>query len=74
MSNETEIAKRFHGYLDTEFVYWPGRVIETKETKHFIIQEREVSYLFQSHFHPYVGQLMQQLLQKSTAGLQAADT
>ncbi|MEJ7870615.1 MAG: hypothetical protein WKF67_00015 [Rubrobacteraceae bacterium] len=67
-------AKRFHGYLDTELRYWPGRVVETKETKHFIIQEREVGYRFYPHFHPYVGQLVQRLLQKSTSGLQAADT
>src|SRR5215211_8227793 len=68
------VDKRFHGYLDTELVYRPGRVVETKETKHLIIQEREVSYRFYPHFHPYVGQLVQRLLQKSTSGLQAADT
>lgn len=75
MNNPTPtVATRFHGYLDTELVYWPGRVVETKETKHFIIQEREVDYRFYPHFHPYVGQLVQRLLRKSTAGLQAADT
>jgi hypothetical protein len=67
-------AKNFHGYLDTELVYKPSRVVVTTETKHFIIQEREVSYRFYPHFHPYVGQLVQRLLQKSTSGLQAADT
>ncbi len=74
MSNKTKIAKRFHGYLDTELVYRPDRIIETKEIKHFIIQEREVSYRFYPHFHPYVGQLIQRLLRKSISGLQAADT
>src|SRR5215211_7339306 len=68
------VDKRFHGYLDTELVYRPGRVVETKETKHLIIQEREVGYRFYAHFHPYVGQLVQRLLRKSTSGLQAADT
>jgi len=67
-------AKNFHGHLDSELVYRPGRVITTKETRHFIIQEREVSYRFYPHFHPYVGQLVQRLLRKSTSGLQAADT
>src|SRR5215204_70222 len=75
MINPTStVDKRFHGYLDTELVYWPGHVLETKETKHLIIQEREVGYRFYPHFHPYMGQLVQRLLRKSTAGLQAADT
>jgi hypothetical protein len=75
MNNPTSaVDKRFHGYLDTELVYWPGRVVETKETKHLIIQEREVGYRFYPHFHPYIGQLVQRLLRKFTSGLQAADT
>lgn len=74
MSNKTKIAKRFHGYLDTELIYRPGRIIETTEIKHFIIQEREVSYRFSSHDHDYVGELAKRLLSKSTSGLQAADT
>ncbi len=74
MSNNITMAERFHGYLDTELLYEPGRVSETKEKKHFIVQEREVSYRFYPHFHPYVGQLAQRLIRESTAGLQAADT
>src|SRR5262245_52637871 len=72
----TTIAQiqKFHGHLDTETVFIPGRVIVTKETKYFVIQEREVSYRFYPHFHPYVGQLAQRLLRKGTPGLQAADT
>lgn len=72
----TTIAQiqKFHGHLDTELVFIPGRVIVTKETKYFVIQEREVSYRFYPHFHPYVGQLAQRLLRKGTSGLQAADT
>jgi len=74
--NKLRSAKNnyFHSHLDAELIYKPRRVIGTKETKHFIIQEREVSYRFYPHFHPYVGHLMQRLLQKSTSGLQAADT
>lgn len=74
MRNKLEMAKGFHGYLDTELVFKPGTVIETKEIKHLTIQEREVSYRFYPHFHPYVGQLMQRLLRRSVAGLQAVDT
>jgi len=65
-------ATRFHGHLDTEFK--PGHFVETKETKHFIIQEREVSYRFYLHQHPFVQQLMKQLLRNGTSGLQSVDT
>jgi hypothetical protein len=74
MATNISGATRFHGHLDTELRYWQGRFVESQETKHFIIQEREVGYRFYPHFHPYVGHLVQRLLRKSTAGLQAADT
>jgi hypothetical protein len=67
-------AERFHGVLDTELAVQSSRVVETKETKYFIIQEREVSYHFYLHQHPYVQQLVQRVLRKGTSGLQAADT
>ncbi|MFC0708304.1 hypothetical protein [Azorhizophilus paspali] len=66
--------QKFHGHFDIETVFIPSRVSVTKETKYFVIQEREVSYRFYPHFHPYVGQLAQRLLRKGTPGLQAADT
>jgi receptor-binding and translocation channel-forming TcA subunit of Tc toxin len=43
-------------------------------TKYSIIQEREVTYRFYLHQHPYVQQLVQRFLQGGTSGLQAADT
>jgi hypothetical protein len=46
----------------------------TEINKRFIIQEREVSYRFTLHQHPYVGRLTQRLLSGGVAGLQAADT
>jgi hypothetical protein len=49
-------------------------IVETKERKYFIIQERTLRYRFFLHQHPYVQQLMQRLLRKGTPGLQAADT
>ena len=69
-------AKKYHGYKDADLIYWPGRVAgtKTKETKYFIVQERDLSYQITPHFHPYTGQLMQTLLRKSTSGLQARDT
>lgn len=68
------LAERFHVYGDTELAVQPSRVVETKETKYFIIQEREVSYRFYLHQHPYVQQLVQRLIRNGTSGLQAADT
>lgn len=72
----TKILKnqKFHGHLDTELLFVPDRIVETKETKYFVIQERQVSYRIYPHFHPYVGYLAQKLLLEGTSGLQAADT
>jgi len=68
------VAQKFHGYFDAELIHEPRRVLKKKVTKHFIIKERQVSYRFYPHFHPYVGQLTQRLIQGSISGLQAADT
>ena len=69
------LAERFHGYQDTELVFEKPRTVEeTKETRYVILQEREVSYRFYLHQHPYVQQLAQRLIRKGTPGLQAADT
>jgi len=67
-------AKTFHGHLDTELAFHTGRIIETRETKYFVIQERELAYRFYLHQHPYVQPLTQRLLRSGTGGLQAADT
>ena len=75
MNNLTNVkSKSWHGNLDTEIGFHSGRVVETKKTKHFVIQERELSYRFYLHQHPYVQPLVQRLLRKGTSGLQAADT
>lgn len=68
------VAQKFHGYFDAELIHEPKRVLKKKVTKHFIIKERQVIYRFYPHFHPYVGQLTQRLIQGSISGLQAADT
>jgi hypothetical protein len=70
-------GKSFHTHVYEELAHQrrPHQVIvETKQTKHFVIQERELSYRLYPHFHPYVGQLTQRLLRAGVAGLQAADT
>ena len=38
------------------------------------IRERTLSYTFRTHFHPYVGELVNRLVTGSVDGLQAADT
>lgn len=72
----TTIAKteRFHVYGDSELFYKSDRIVSKKKNKYFIIQERDVSYRFYLHQHPYVQQLVQRLLRERTSGLQAADT
>jgi hypothetical protein len=67
-------AKTFHGHMDGELVFHPTRIVETRETKYFVIQERELAYRFYLHQHPLVQPLAQRLVRKGTKGLQAADT
>ena len=75
----TKKTKPFHGRAAISQVakYWDKRVIKTKPTlTHYtqIIKERELSYHFNTHFHPYVARLLNRFIQQSIPGLQAADT
>lgn len=81
MSKETfAIKAAFHDRRDTEiYIIFSDHSdhfvpVGRKESKHFVVQERELSYRFTLHQHPYVQPLMQRLLRKGTSGLQAADT
>lgn len=64
----------FHGQADSEFAYVRSRIVETRETRHYFRRNRELSYNFFLHQHPYVQTMMQRLLRQGTAGLQALDT
>lgn len=79
------VSKNFHNHLDDDLVFWSCRDRETERAKlvtemqkrmgkNLIIKEREFSYQFYLHQHPYVQQLVQRLIRDGTAGLQAADT
>ena len=72
----TEIAKskRWHNQYDTEYALNLDHLGKVQKKKYFILQERDLSYRFYLHQHPYIQQLVQRFLRKSTAGLQAADT
>jgi hypothetical protein len=72
--NTRTIANSFHIYGDTELAFWGGATGVKTQVKHIITLERELSYRFHLHFHPYTGQLVRRLLTASTAGLQSADT
>jgi hypothetical protein len=63
-----------HGVLDREIYFHLKRYVETKEMKHFVVQERDVSYRFYTHYHDYVTVLEDRLRRRGLAGLQAADT
>ncbi|MFN8471146.1 MAG: insecticidal toxin protein [Anaerolineae bacterium] len=73
------VSKSFHNYVDAEVVHFRpkqigGGEITKTETKHIIIQERELSYRFDSHAHWFVTDLVRRLIAKGVPGLQAADT
>jgi len=66
---------KFHEYSDVAMKKYVlrGRELDFRR-RQIPVRERKLSYHFDSHFHPYVGKLVERLLQKSTSGLQAADT
>jgi hypothetical protein len=64
----------FHGQAYSDFEHVKSRVVETRETRHYFRRNRELSYSFFLHQHPYVQAMMQRLLRQGTAGLQALDT
>ncbi|OLR93853.1 Tc toxin subunit A-related protein [Actinokineospora bangkokensis] len=63
----------FHTHAYREFLPRVG-YRETKETKHFVVQERDLSYRVRPHFHPYAGELTQRLITGGVRALQDADT
>jgi hypothetical protein len=71
LKNGTSIP--MHTHADSVASHWQVAGAGEVE-KLIIIQEREVSYRFTLHQHPYVQQLTQRLLHGSVSGLQAADT
>lgn len=72
----------FHGYMDTEVLPnykrgpFPGegKKKPTIIDQHAIIRERTLTYRFSPHFHPYVVELIQRLIQKRVAGLESSNT
>ena len=60
-------ATSFHNATDL-LVDNPAGMVATT------VRERTLNYQFRPHFHPYVAELVDRLLESSIAGLQAADT
>src|SRR4051812_15749666 len=57
-------------YADTQFHYSTDRVAHYKAGGRYeSYQDTEFTYTFENFFHPYVGELIQQLNTKSLAGL-----
>jgi hypothetical protein len=52
----------------------PGGEEPTPGIKHVLVQIRDLRYRFSPHFHPYIGELVRRLIERSVPGLQAADT
>ncbi|NEU08451.1 insecticidal toxin protein [Flavihumibacter sp. R14] len=68
-------SKSFHNSNATGLLYNPA-FRRRRTTVHYtqIIKERELSYSFYPHFHPFATHLLNRLIQESVPGLQAADT
>jgi hypothetical protein len=66
----------FHGAYEQNLALGYVRPTFNPTIRHFTqtIRERQLSYSVNSHFHPYVPQLLQRLFKSSIPGLQAADT
>lgn len=74
-------SSSFHAYYDrvsgpSDIVYVDenGEKQQKKQSKHIVIQERELAYGFAPHSHPFVNELAVRLAERSVPGLQAADT
>jgi hypothetical protein len=78
---EAVYAKSFHSYADS-VVAAIGKEVALQPIYHgphwdshrIVVRERNLSYAFSPHYHPYVGELTRRLLTGSTRGLQAVDT
>ena len=55
-----------HTYFDQQGVY--------QSTSHLEKSKPELAYQFSPHFHPYVGELVHELIEGGVSGLQAIDT
>lgn len=72
-----DYTSKFHGQYLTELFANSGRAdkpVAPQGPKHIVIQERDTSYTFSPHYHPFVQRLTQALLRGGVPGLQAADT
>lgn len=72
-------SSAFHSTSDTKRTLVTTRIIDhgvgpTIIRKHTVIQDLKLSYRFYEHFHPYVRELIQRLVEESVRGFQATDT
>ena len=81
MLDQVKADKRFHGKLDQIYrshgIDWRaerGKDKITHRTKKTTLEERELTYRFYTHFHPYPKELIKRLIEGSISGLQEADT
>jgi hypothetical protein len=72
------MGKPFHGQYEEMLGTTTATTLESVNEltwgKQITIQQRSLSYLFRVHFHPYVGQFVERLIEKSVPGLQSIDT
>ncbi|MFL6255160.1 MAG: insecticidal toxin protein [Pyrinomonadaceae bacterium] len=73
------MGKPFHGYYDQQLGLEAAADINQLQVvsaygKQVTVHQRSLSYLFATHFHPYVPKLVRALIEKSVSGLQEMDT
>lgn len=80
MGKQVAPAKKHHGSFDNKWKAHgkdlhkeKGKKTQERKRK-TTVEERELSYRFYTHFHPYSKHLIKELITHSISGLQAADT
>jgi hypothetical protein len=74
------MGKSFHGYYDRQVGLSTASAAELLARpkgalgKEVTVRQRSLGYVFYTHFHPYVANLVRGLIEKSVSGLQSLDT
>lgn len=72
------MVKSFHSYYDEQVGLSAAVTAESLSPlargKEITVEQRSLSYIFYTHFHPYVADLVQGLIEQSVPGLQSLDT
>jgi hypothetical protein len=75
------MASSFHQYAESALATIAKKDLDAlfgggshTESRHIVVRDRDLTYRFTPHYHPWVTALTRRLLTSSTGGLQAYDT